>query len=751
VNRELVFALRLAVALGAAGFAWPQAAFSLGCPNNGTLVLSNADSATGTCDNNGSILIVAGGALDSTGTLNNNAPAGLIDVQSAGTFDNSGSGTLSNHAIVTTQAGGTLNNNGIAYNAPNAALTNAGTLNNVGTIDQHGTLTNKLGGTVGGTLNNHGSILLQGAGTVSNLAGATLNNYQDIVLIDSGTTLSNTGMLNNYFLLRSFGTLANQAGGILDNQGDLFADAGSTLTNAGTLHNSGTVDHDGTLTNDAGAIVNNTGGVFDAATVNNAGTIDNAAGLTAGTMTNLAGGLVNNSAVMALGTATNHSGATLGNATGGTLYSVDVLDNETGATLLNSGILDNSGTLILRAGSTFDNSGGVLHNTGTLRLFVDLTLGATAFGGTMNLDIGTVLDNHAALTNPIGNTTANSLTVINETGGSFVNSGTMNGASVENYSSIVNQPGGAMSDVRLTNHSGATFSNAGALSTEDDGSVKSDNFGALDNTGILSLYSGFQNHASLSNAGTLTVSDVNVWNFGGGTVTNQAGGVLNVNDTLQNVLGGTVSNAGTLRVAAGGQLAGFFGSAGDFVQIGAGSSVVDGLLKQATVAIEGGTLSGAGSVQSLGAAVHIGPGATVNPGNSAGTLDIIGDILIDGTFIAELEGTGAGQFDLLSASGTVTLGADSTLRVDLLSGFIPNVSTSFDILTATSISGTFTHESFPTFGDRTFQIVYLLDLGGIDIIRLTASPVPVPPAVWILGPVLVMLRTIGRRHRPRPP
>ena len=77
-------------------------------------------------------------------------------------------------------------------------------------------------------------------------------------------------------------------------------------------------------------------------------------------------------------------------------------------------------------------------------------------------------------------------------------------------------------------------------------------------------------------------------------------------------------------------------------------------------------------------------GASVEPGNSAGTLSVGGNYTQSsgGTLAIELAGTASGEFDLLNVTGSATL--DGILDISLLS-FVPFSGDTFDVLTATSI------------------------------------------------------------------
>ncbi len=65
----------------------------------------------------------------------------------------------------------------------------------------------------------------------------------------------------------------------------------------------------------------------------------------------------------------------------------------------------------------------------------------------------------------------------------------------------------------------------------------------------------------------------------------------------------------------------------------------------------------------------------------------------DGELTIELGGTGGSQFDQFQVTGTANL--TGTLRVLLISSFTPNVGDQFEILTAGTVSGTFSNPMLP--------------------------------------------------------
>lgn len=152
--------------------------------------------------------------------------------------------------------------------------------------------------------------------------------------------------------------------------------------------------------------------------------------------------------------------------------------------------------------------------------------------------------------------------------------------------------------------------------------------------------------------------------------TNNAG-----NGTVE-VLSGTTAFSGTNTYAGATSVQG-------------GKLLVNGSLSNSTTTVNGsGTVGGTGTLGS----VIIGNGGTFAPGNSIGTLNT-GDVTFNSGSRYVVEVNKAGSSDRLVSTGTVTINPSSTLHVTPENagenGKSYNRLTSYDIIQATSISGTF--------------------------------------------------------------
>ena len=200
-----------------------------------------------------------------------------------------------------------------------------------------------------------------------------------------------------------------------------------------------------------------------------------------------------------------------------------------------------------------------------------------------------------------------------------------------------------------------------------------------------------------------------------GLVTVNAGGSLRTN-TLAGVTalrldGGDLQLLGDLLLTNSGSdvlmANGALGAIGGRIDLRTGTSInVTGASTRLTASgnlqLNGGNLilAGGGTVQAgpltVGASsllggtgtvispnVLIGPGGTLAPGNSPGTLNVQGNVRLDGgRFLFELGGTGAGQFDVLNVTGNLDL-VSGAVELQPFNGFRPRSGETFDIFTVT--------------------------------------------------------------------
>ncbi len=85
----------------------------------------------------------------------------------------------------------------------------------------------------------------------------------------------------------------------------------------------------------------------------------------------------------------------------------------------------------------------------------------------------------------------------------------------------------------------------------------------------------------------------------------------------------------------------------------------------------------------------VGPGLVIAPGESPGTLSIIGDFILEDGGLLEIEFAGAapGLFDVLDIDGDALFEAGGKVEFHFIAGYIPLLDDSFEFLLADSISG----------------------------------------------------------------
>ena len=169
---------------------------------------------------------------------------------------------------------------------------------------------------------------------------------------------------------------------------------------------------------------------------------------------------------------------------------------------------------------------------------------------------------------------------------------------------------------------------------------------------------------------------------------------------------GTISNHGRFDVA-GGTLSIGAGQTLEVVngisQSGGLTSIASGGVLQGSATLTGGVLRGSGQV--TGNVTNT--SGTVEPGSSPGTLTVGGNYSqgAGGTLRTEIAGTTPGtQFDRLEVGGAVTL--DGTLAIVNGGGFSPALTDTFQILTGSSVTGTFAQLTGATNGNRIYQAQY---------------------------------------------
>ncbi len=233
------------------------------------------------------------------------------------------------------------------------------------------------------------------------------------------------------------------------------------------------------------------------------------------------------------------------------------------------------------------------------------------------------------------------------------------------------------------------LASGGQITQNAGGSIAASSLTASSNAGIslpgANQVASFTATNSASGAISLTDTTPTLTLSG---ISQAAGGAITINNT------GTLVNAGTIALAGGSTF-----STSNHAMTNSGTA----------------SLSGVGTIV-VGAGNTLTNQGTIAAGNSPGTLNITGDLVLTPGSVTnvELAGTGAGQFDVINVSGAATL--DGTLNVAHFGGFTPVAGNTFQIMNYASRTGDFATKNFPVgFGYTTFVNAanYILSADGV--------------------------------------
>ena len=465
---------------------------------------------------------------------------------------------------------------------------------------------------------------------------------------------------------------------------------------AGDIAISGAISGNSALTKTGNATLKLTGNNnYTAGTLVSAGTL-------AGTTTGLQGAIANN-AVVNFEQAFNGTYAGAMSGTGSLTKSgigiVQLSGNNSysGGTTINSGVLSASvitGNLVTLNPNAFGtggvaiNAGGAMLGGGRLAIGNDLTLnnGTIAF-----YDIGTSPEGQDLRIDVAGNfTNAGNGVVFDFSQVQALDSG--------NYT-LVSYNGTNFATNAISSRAGVgttlqgSFSINGSslvytvLGAQSSGTDIQNNGGP--NTPIVSNY-------TINQPGVVTIGQSNTvagltFNSGG-SLNIQSNGVLNVTSGTLNVQSGSsVVGGGTLVAPAGlnkdgtGEL--------DFTNnvvvtgtaaVNAGLLSVNGQLSANSVVVNPtATLGGAGVIVAPNVVVN----GNLSPGNSPGTLNVVGNLVLTGANSTIIEIASPTNFDRIVVSGTATLGG--TLNALAYGGGTITPGTRYEFLEAGSIVGEF--------------------------------------------------------------
>jgi len=628
--------------------------------NGSTVTLQGPLSASSEVITGGAVNVINGGVLT--------ANTGLTSMQGVTlTID----GT-SNASVGGTIAGGsTVNNSGTL--TLSAATFNSSTLNNSGTITA-GTGTMPI---LSGALNNSaaGNINVAGAALMFEAGGSYTNN--GTITIGSSSALgavvldatAAAGASGTTVTLGGTGTLTLNEAGVVEPGQNLAPGTGVTLDN-GAGH---TIQGSGSLGNEAGLTIINQGTINANQTTNLI--------VTAGSITN--SGLMEATGAGGLGIETNSV-----NNAGGTIVA-------NGSTVTLQGPITASSEVITGGAVNVINGGTLLvANTAMSMQGVTLTVDKTStalLGGT--IAGGSTINNSGTVT--LTDTTFNSSTLNNS--GTILAGGqnTLGGTVVNSAGANINIAGGAGLELKA----GGSYSNAGTVNIagtlQVDSGANLTNFqggtltgGAYDVTGTMDFYVGdvVTNQAAITMSGSssLWASDASGTNGLSDFTTNGSQGQFSLLNGASLQSGGDFTNSGAVTIGAGSDFTAASAGTGDYTQT-AGSTIVNGTLQAADINLNGGAISGTGTL--IGNVVN---GGSVDPGDAPGTLTVNGNYTQAADGVLDIEIDGASDYDQLFVTGNAQL--NGTLNIAFGGGFSPYEFETFnDVMTFTSVSGNFSN------------------------------------------------------------
>jgi hypothetical protein len=661
---------------------------------NGNLTITNQSTINATASGSGnSITIQPGsGAITNTGTLEATSGGSMILNGANGAFANAG-GTI--------QATGT----GSVISLINNPVITGGTLTTTGTG-----IIQIQGGQSGELINltNTGTFAIQNnavaflSGTVTNGGAMQLNsggNFTEIRLIGN-TTLAGSGKLTmsnnaNNFIFGNSGseifTNANtiQGAGNIGNQNISVVNNGTILANqSNTLFIDTTasgITNNGTLSAAAGSLLNVENGPLNNF---NTGTNTLSGGkyIVGGTLEFPSAHIVNNNANISLtsstaqilsGTSANALANFANNQSAGT-FSLSG-----GANFTTAGNFTNSGTLVVGSTDKFKVSGNLTNfashtlTGGTYKVTGTLQFGTSGSSITTNAANITLTGSSAKMID-LGNNNLLTNLATNNSGASF---GLTGGARFTTASNFTNNG-------TLTIGSGDSFIVHGNLTNFASNKLTG---GTYSVTGTLQFNGASiaTNAANITLSGTAAkIQDQSGNNALLGFHNNSASGIfaLSSGATLTTT-GGAFTNAGTFTVSTGTSFT-IGGSSFTFTQSG-GRSTIDGTLTSSTastVTLNGGSLFGGGTINN-----SLVNNAIVTPADSSAKTAILNvkKTYTQGTagvLNISIGGTTVGtKYDQLNVTSTASLGG--ALNISLISGFVPTVGSTFDILNGSTVSG----------------------------------------------------------------
>ncbi len=687
--------------------------------------------------NQGLLEATSGGILELVGGATFNNAGANITANGTGSMVEFLSGPIIQGGTLTTVGGGSLG----TLNSGNSATLDASTHGAITIVGTY-SITNNTSTYVTGTINNAGMIQIAAGTTTTALIVET-----NLTLTGSGLVMmSTTGAGSAYIYQYGGSTLTNvnntiQGTGVIGYNGLAVVNGPAGIIDANASGNALEVDPSG-LTNQ-GLLEATSGGILElagGATFNNEGANITANGsgsmveflsgpiIQGGTLTTIGGG--------SLGTLNSGNTATLDASSHGAITIVGTYSITNNTSTYVTGTINNTSNSMIQIAAETTTAVLIVETSLTLTGGGTVSLSTTGAGGTAYIyqyggSTLTNVNNTIAGTGVIG---YNGLAVINEAGGVINANALPTGSVLEldpsglTNTGLVEATNGAVLElaggVNFNNAGGSIVANGtgsmvellssptiqgGTLKTVGGGSLgtlNSGNSATLDGTthGAITIAGTYSLTNNTSTYATGTINNIGVIQIVAGTTTSAL-----IVETSLNLTGGgtlTMSTTGT-----GGTYIYQYGSSTltnvNNTIAGTGTIGYNGLtmvnegtinanVAGATLLVNPSTLTNQGLLESTGTGVlqlstpvsnsgEIIPDGSPNPGTIAITSLTQASAGAEGVLLGGL--TAGTQYSQLNVSGAASL--SGALDVGFINGFVPVSGNQFTVLTAGSITGTF--------------------------------------------------------------
>jgi len=591
-----------------------------------------------------------------------------------------------------------------------------------------GSLTITNNGTLDANVTGENLVIAPGSGGFTNYNGTT-NTLTGGTYIANGGNLTFAGSATGITTL-SANVIEENGGQIIDTNGNINALAKLTsITSSGSLTTDVNFTDPGAFSN-AGSLTILKGSSFTVGSLSqiSSGTLTagtyvldanlNLSGATQSITTNaanltLAGGTIENAnntnALAAL--ATNSGSLTLAND----------------ATFTTKSNFSNTGTLTVGKGSTFTVNGTLAQVSGST-----LASGTFVLGGNLTLASGVSITTNATSLTLEGGTIESGSS--NALANLASNTGNLTLANSGNFTTGASK---FTNTGALTINSGSTFTVTNTLGNLSSGTLSG---GTYTIGGTLQMASS--NGGIVTNAANLTLTGKTAKILDGTAnalagFDNNTGSLTLAGDAALTTAASNFSNSGTVDVATGSTLT-IGGTTNSYNQT-AGKTTVDGTLTGA-VNLTGGTIQGAGTLKGNVSVGGTGTTPTLNVGNSglAGLLKITGTYtqLSTGTLNVAIGGLTSGtQYSKLTISGAASL--SGKLTVNMINGFVPAVGKTFTILSAKSITGTFSTQYIVINSSEYFAVTYTAT--GV-VLKVDSGTPPAGPDTSLSAAVVAVVK-----------